>query len=400
MSDIPLTLPPASPLPPRIPPPPPRRSGGSTALGILLGMSLAINFLCLGGICVSFIFASRLASGLGSGVSEKISLSERHYAGDKSATDKVAIVQIDGILMEGLTNYALKQIDQAAKDKNVKAIVVRINSPGGTITESDHLHHRLTELRDGKDSNPAKPMVVSMGSMAASGAYYIAMPAKVLYAEKTTITGSIGVYASFPNVKDLGDKFGFHMNLVKAGRVKDSGSPFQEMKAEERYMWQQMVNHAYDQFKEVVEKGRPALKGKLEDRVINQSVKAPERVIVEDNGKTSEKFVEKEITYVRQRADGGIWTADKALEYGLIDKIGYVEDAIKDVAQAAELGEKYETITYEKPLSLFDLLSGGIRAQDAPLGLDPARFGSALTPRLWLMAPESELAGFVYSIGR
>ena len=401
MSDIPPTLPAAKPLPPRVPPPaPPRRPGGSTALGIFLGLSLAINFLCLGGICVSFFFASKLAGGLGSGVSEKITLLEHHYAGDKLATDKIAIVRIDGVLMEGLTNYALKQIEQAAKDKNVKAVVVRIDSPGGTITESDHIHHRLTELRDGKDGNPAKPLVVSMGSVAASGGYYIAMPASVIYAEKTTITGSIGVYASFPNVKDLGDKFGFHMNLIKAGRVKDSGSPFQEMKAEERYMWQQMVNHAYDQFKDVVEKGRPALQGKLEERVINQTVKAPDRVVVEDNGKTSEKFVEKEITYVRQRADGGIWTADKAVEYGLIDKIGYVEDAIAAAAQTAGLGEKYEAITYDKPLSLLDLLSGGVKAPDAPTGFDPAKFGSALTPRLWFMAPQTELAGFVQSINR
>jgi protease-4 len=262
------------------------------------------------------------------------------------------------------------------------------------------LHHRLAELRDGKDGNPAKPLIVSMGSMAASGGYYIAMPAKVLYAERTTITGSIGVYASFPNVKELGDKAGFHINLVKAGRVKDSGSAFQEMKAEERYMWQQMVNHAYDQFKDVVETGRPALLGKLEDKVINQAVKVTEPVRSEEpNGKKLEHLVDTDITYIRQRADGGIWTADKALEYGLIDKIGYVEDAIKEAAQTAGLGEKYETISYDKPIALLDLL-GGIKAPDAPLGLDPAKLGSVLTPRLWFMAPQAELAGIFGAIGK
>jgi protease-4 len=351
-------------------------------------------------MCLSLVFSSSLVGGLGSSLSERTSLPQRHYAGDKSAKGKIAIVQIDGMLMEGLTNFDYKQIEQAGKDKSVKAVVVRINSPGGTITESDHLHHRLEELRDGKDDNPAKPLVVSMGSMAASGGYYIAMPAKTLFAEKTTLTGSIGVYASFPNVKDLGDKLGIHMNLVIAGRVKDSGSAFQEMKADERYMWQQMVNNAYDQFKDVVEKGRPALKGKLEERVINQTVKATDRVSVEDDGKKSEKFVEKEITYVRQRADGGIWTADKALEYGLIDKIGYLEDAIKHAAQTAGLGENYDAFTYERPSLLFDLLGGGVKSPDAPLGIDPAKLGSALTPRLWFMAPQSELAGFVQSIDR
>jgi len=302
--------------------------------------------------------------------------------------------------MEGFTSYANRQIEQAGKDKNVKAVVVRINSPGGTITESDHVYHRLTELRDGKEGNSAKPLVVSMGSMAASGGYYIAMPAKVLYAERTTVTGSIGVYASFPNVKELGDKIGVYMNLIKAGRVKDSGSPFQEMKAEERYMWQELVDHAYAQFKTVVESGRPALKGKLEEKVINDTVKVTDRTRLEDNGKVVEKAIEKEVPYVRQRADGGIWTADKALEYGLIDKIGYLDDAVREATQAGGVGDKYEVITYDKPLSFFDLFGGGMKAQETPVGLDPARLGSALTPRLWFMAPQSELAGIAGAMSR
>jgi protease-4 len=400
MSDAPTSEPVVNPPRPRVaPPPPPRRSGGSTVLGIFLGLSLGLNCLGLGGICLAFLFSATLAGSFGTGLSERSPLNERHYSGDKSASDKIAIVQIDGILMEGLMQYTNRQIEQAAKDKKVKAVVVRINSPGGTITESDQVYHRLTELRDGKEGNAAKPLVVSMGSIAASGGYYIAMPAKILYAERTTLTGSIGVYASFFNVKELTDNVGIHMNLIKAGRVKDSGSPFQDMKPDERHMWQQMVNHAYDQFKDIVEKGRPALKGKLEERVINETVKVSERVATEDNGKKIEKDVEKEVLYVRQRADGGIWTADKALEYGLIDKIGYVEDAIQEAAQTAGL-EKYAAILYDKPLSLFDLFGGGIKAPERPLGLDPTKLGSALAPRLWFMAPQSELAGIFSTMGR
>ena len=392
----------SSPNPPlrRVPPPPPRRSGGSTATGILLGLSLAINFLCLAGICISLVFFTRLFSGFGSAGADRTAPNERHHSGDKSASNKIAIVEIDGVLVEGLTTYANRQIEQAGKNKAVKAVVVRINSPGGSITESDQLYHRLTQLRDGKEGNDPKPLVVSMGSLAASGGYYIAMPAKLLVAERTTLTGSIGVYASFPNVKDLGEKIGFRMNLIKAGRVKDSGSPFQDMKPDERYMWQQMVNHAYDQFKGIVETGRPALRGKLEDKVINETVKITAHVRVQDNGKEVEKPVEKEVPYVRQRADGGIWTADKALEYGLIDKIGYLEDAVKEAAQAAGLGDKYEVVTYDKPLSLLDLFGGSIKAPDAPVGFDPTKLGSGLTPRLWFMAPQSELAGLANVIGR
>ena len=165
-------------------------------------------------------------------------------------------------------------------------------------------------------------------------------------------------------------------------------------------MWQQMVDHAYDQFKAIVETGRPALKGKLEEKVIDQTVKVTDHVRLQDNGKVVDKNVEKEVLYVRQRADGGIWTADKALEYGLIDKIGYLEAAVQEAANSAGLGEKYEVIAYDKPLTLLDIIAGSIKAPETPLGLDPGKLGSALTPRLWFMAPQAELAGLAGAMGR
>jgi protease-4 len=301
--------------------------------------------------------------------------------------------------MEGTLGHWNRQIERAGKDKNVKAVVLRINSPGGTITSSDDIHHRLTELRDGKDDRAGKPLVVSMGAVAASGGYYIAMPAKVLYAERTTITGSIGVYASFPNVKELGDKVGIYMNLIKAGRVKDSGSMFQDMKPEERYMWQEMVNHAYDEFKDVVEEGRPALKGKLEQKLLEKDVQVGDKVRTKIDGKLEEKEVEKTVHFYRQRADGGIWTADKAKEYGLIDKIGYLDDAVKEAIQQAGLTGKVNVISYERALSLADVLFG-IKAPEPALRLDAAQFSSAAMPRLWYMAPQSELAGVLSAMGR
>src|SRR5205807_4877119 len=130
---------------------------------------------------------------------------EKFHGGTSGASDTVAVVTIDGVIMEGALTYAHKQIDRAAGDKNVKAVVVRVESPGGTITASDDLHRRLTQLRDGNPvkKTAAKPnLVVSMGNMAASGGYYISMPAKTLYAERTTMTGSIGVYAAFPTISE------------------------------------------------------------------------------------------------------------------------------------------------------------------------------------------------------
>src|SRR5262249_38882712 len=143
------------------------------------------------------------------------SLREQHVSGKASARDKIAVIQINGIILEGLISFAEKQIEQAARDSDVKAVVVCIVSPGGSITASDHLYRRLKELRDGNSDKgfAGKPLVVSMGSVAASGGYYIAMPAKTVFAEPTTLTGSIGVYVALPNVHELTDKHGIKMEV-------------------------------------------------------------------------------------------------------------------------------------------------------------------------------------------
>jgi protease-4 len=312
-------------------------------------------------------------------------LREKHYSGQSTARNKIAIVEVDGVLLEGLLTFVEKEIDQAADDR-VKAVVLRINSPGGSITASDDLYRRITLLRDG---NPAKktsgkPLVVSMAGVAASGAYYIAMPVKTLYAERTTLTGSIGVYVALPNVKELTDKYGFKMEVIKRGAVKYSGSPFAELKPEEREMWQEMVDHSYSQFKSVIEQGRPQLAGKLDEKVINE----PREVTVEENGKS----IQKKIQYVRQRADGGTFTADQAKAFGLIDKIGYLDDAIADAHDQAGPGTDYQAIKYERPHALSDLLFGAKAAPPAS-ALDAAKLAQGLTPRLWYLAPQSDLAG-------
>src|SRR5262249_11162766 len=197
---------------PQVPPALPRKP--SRAPAVIFGMSLMLNLLLLGAVILVFAGLSLLGRG---GQDTTSSLPERDYSGKKSAGDKVAVVRIEGVLLEGLNDFAEKQIEQAARDPKVKAVVVQINSPGGSITASDDLHRRLTRLRDGvtdKGTGP-NPLVVSMASMAASGGYYIAMPAHTLYAERTTMTGSIGVYASFPDVTGLSEKVGVDMTIIK-----------------------------------------------------------------------------------------------------------------------------------------------------------------------------------------
>lgn len=311
-------------------------------------------------------------------------LQENLHSGNASGKEKVAIVNLDGVIMEGMLGYVHKQIQQASKDKQVKAVVLRINSPGGSITASDELHQKLLEMKKGNEARKihAVPhLVVSMGSLAASGGYYIAMPSEKIFAERTTMTGSIGVYASFPNVEGLSKQLGAGMITIKQGEIKDSGSPFKLMGEKEKQVWQDMVDQSYNLFVKVVEEGRPALKGKLLEKVEIQPVQAGPN----PNGKA--------VAYQRYRADGGIYTADQALKFGLVDQIGNLDEAITEAKKLANLPEDTKVVRYEKPKSftevLLDMKSGGT----TPKGLDFSKLPQALAPRLWYLAPGAELSG-------
>jgi protease IV len=312
--------------------------------------------------------------------------SERYLFGKKAARDKVAVIKVEGLLAEGLTNHALAQIETAYQDDTVKAVVLHVNSPGGTISASEELHRELTRLREGKhprlgDKSP-RPMFAHFGSIAASGGYYIAMPAEQIYAEKGTITGSIGVYASFPNAVELANKVGFHMNLIKAGAIKASGSPFHEMTPAERFPWQTMVDTAYQQFLEVIQSGRPNLTiAKLKNEIVLKA-KIP---LFDHKGNTSSDAQAKEVDVQRVRADGGTYTAIQAKEFGLIDEIGQIEDTANAVAKVAKLND-YQVIGYVRPVSYLDLI--GLKAKSSRK-LDPTW---ALSPRMWMLSSGADMA--------
>jgi protease-4 len=179
------------------------------------------------------------------------------------------------------------------------------------------------------------------------------------------------------------------METIKAGAVKDSGSPFKDMTPQERQIWQDMVDHAYEQFLEIVRKGRPDLRDKLEEAVIRKTIRVPD----------TETGAEREEPYVRTRVDGGIFTAAQAEKFGLIDRIGYFEDAIKESATQAGLGSDYRAIRYERPRTLADLLLG-VQSSKASVPFDPAKLSSAAMPRLWYLSPQSELAGILTAVMR
>jgi protease-4 len=368
--------------------PPPRGSRSSGGIGC--GMVFLIVAL-IG----SFFFNVVLCAGL---FAEKVSdlqmdshLTEKFHSGDKMTSDKVAVVKIEGAIMDGLLNYVHHEIDQAAADDAVKAVVVRVDSPGGSITASDDLLRRLENLRDGtspKHPGTPKPLIVSMGGVCASGGYYVSMAAAQnptdlaqpkIFAERTCITGSIGVYASLPNAKEMADKIGVKMELIKAGDIKGSGSPFHELTPQERQPWQEMVENAYKQFISVVETGRPVLKGSLTKDLFEPKKVAKYddkgAIINADGG-----------NYTRKLADGGIFTAQEAKEYKLIDNVGTLDQAIAEAVKQAGLA-KWRAVTYEKPINLLTALTGA-QAMTPPQGFLPH---ADFTPRLWYLLPAAEV---------
>jgi protease-4 len=381
-------------VPPRPPYPPPRRSAVGSFFGglgrMVSALSTLVNLILLILVISLLVF---LFTGLGK---TETGLYERYYGGNKPSANKVAIIRVEGVLFEGFTDYAVRQIEAAAQDPNVKAVVLRIVSPGGTITASDMLHKRLGDLRNGKHPRhpgTPKPVVVSMGSIAASGGYYIAMikgdRPTVILAEPTTVTGSIGVYASFPNVAKFANEHGIKWETIKAGDIKTSGSPFHDMSREERQVWGHIVDHAYLRFLGVIEEARGLSKEKMqEDIVINETVPIRE-------GKQRAKHVH----YSRYRADGGIYTAEQAVRYGLVDRIGYLHDALKEAADEAGLGDDYRAITYDKPRTLLGSLLG-IEAAAPGVRLDAEGLAAAAAPRLWYLAPQHDLAGALAALGR
>jgi protease-4 len=221
--------------------------------------------------------------------------------------NKVAIIDVDGLIMNARSSGLLsdgdnpvslfrEKLDAAANDKHVKAVVLRINSPGGAVTASDIMYQDLLHFRE----ETHKPVVACMMDVAASGAYYLAMGSDRVYAHPTTVTGSIGVIMSLYNASGLLTKIGVASDPIKSGPNKDLGNPARPMTPEERAILQGMVDSFYGQFVQIVAKSRAL----PEDRV-------------------------------RKLADGRIYTGLEAKKLHLVDEVGYLEDAIQSALDMA-----------------------------------------------------------------
>jgi protease-4 len=395
MADPTPPLPPTllTPRPPELPPvrrpPRPERRGYGCLLPTLL-------VLLLGSVMLNLVLGALVATFSDRAEPEAEKLDERFLLGDKDADDKVAVIRLSGVIAESTTAYPIKQLEKAAKDKHVRAVVLRIDSPGGTVTASEELYQCVVNLRDDtgrrfKGSGP-KPVAVSMGAVAASGGYYVAAAGKPISAEPTTITGSIGVFAALPNVSGLLHNNGVRVELIKAGAIKGSGSFFHDLSQEERQTWQDTVDNAYDIFLKRISEGRPLTPDQLRnEKVIDKQV--PRR---NEKGNLANEKDEPlppgaapvMVPYTRVRADGGTFTAEEAVKFKLADKVEDLPAAIRAAAAAAGMGS-FKAVVYDRPTSLLDVLTGGRVSVQKPLP-DVESLTSSLTPRLWYLTPSAD----------
>lgn len=228
--------------------------------------------------------------------------------------EKVAVVPVTGLISD--PEPTIEQLKKFGKDDSVKAIVLRIDSPGGGVGPSQEIHEEVKKVR------AKKPVVASLGALAASGGYYVACAAQRVFANPGTMTGSIGVIMPFMNVKDLVEKIGVKGMTVKSGVFKDIGSPLRDMTPQERELLQGVVDNVHLQFVNAVAAGRN----------LNRE-------------------------NVLRIADGRIFTGEQAKALGLVDVLGNLEDAVADAGRLGKISGEPKVVTPpKKKISILELL--------------------------------------------
>ena len=301
---------------------------------------------------------------------------EKYHSLSEDAEKKIAVIRIEGTIFDA-DGFVKQQIDRVRDDENVVAVVVRIDSPGGTVTASDYLYHHLRALRvDRRDKDDRKlpdlPIVVSMGSICASGGYYLAMcvgdEPETIFAEPSTWTGSIGVVIPHYDLSGLLASWHVEDDSIASHKYKLMGSFTRELPPEEREqerkLLQTLVDQSFERFKNIVRAGRPKLKA--DDAMLTKAT------------------------------TGQIFTAQQALDLGLIDKEGFLDMAIERAAKLAKRDpQDLRCVQYETPPTLLSSLG-------ADSGVEPAAqvnlsaIARLATPRayyLWNALPAILLQG-------
>lgn len=356
------------PLPPVIAPPPPvkEKRGGRG------WMTLAVIALVLLGVTwthsIVHFFAGMAHSGRSSG-----GHLDEVVVEDNGAKDKIAVVDVTGIIaghdMEGSGQSMVKsikdQLDHAAEDDAVKAVLLRVDSPGGEVLASDEINHAIRSFQ----THSRKPVIASMGSLAASGGYYVSVPCRWIVANELTITGSIGVIMEGYNYRGLLDKVGVQPMVFKSGKFKDMLSGDKrpdEVSPEEKKMVQDLIDETFGKFKSVVREGRTSAHKN-------------------NHGKGRELIAD-----WANYADGRIFSGQQAYENGFVDELGNFDAAVKRAQEIAGI-ENANLVVYHQPFAfgnLFRLLGKAeSRGVKVDLGFDRPKLLSGrlyfLPPTLW-----------------
>ncbi len=346
---------PSSDIPPFVPPPLPPPPVKNKKRGCFFAFIIALCVIFVGGIILFLICASIF---LITGTEQISSLSvpsqsyyrnfkEMFLYGASSSSNKILVIDVSGIIT-GYSDSIYKtsdsqticeMLEQANKDEAVKAIILRIDSPGGEVTAADKIHHKILEVRKNKH------IVVYMDAIAASGGYYISAPADWIIANKLTLTGSIGVIIQMYNYHNLLGKIGVYTETFKSGPMKDMLDGSKITSEAERTIVQNLVNQVYNEFVKIVAEGRST------------------------KGITTEKIRNTEI------GDGRVISGEDALKYGLVDQLGYFEDAIKKSAELAILGDNYKVVYYMKRVSFLDVFTNIKGPENAKISVEMPGYG-------------------------
>ncbi len=252
---------------------------------------------------------------------------KEHVSGDKAADASIAVIEISGTIMPPFTERIIDLVETARDDDDVKGVVLSIDSPGGLVADSHQIYHRLRQLSE------KKPVYVSMKRMAASGGVYVAMGAGEngkIFAEPTTWTGSIGVIIPRYDLTGAAEKFGVQSDSLTTGPFKDSLNPFKPIGEEERVVWDAIMDDAFTRFVEIVAEGRKNLDAE---------------------------------TVRTKLATGQIFTANQAVQNGLVDEIAFQEQVV-EILQS-DLGlSSVNVFKYKRQPTFLDVLMGAAAARD------------------------------------
>jgi protease-4 len=229
--------------------------------------------------------------------------------------EKVALVRVTGVILD--STEVIDELKEYANNSSVKAVILRVDSPGGAVAPSQEIYEEIVKIKE------KKKVVVSMGTVAASGGYYISAPADKIVANAGTLTGSIGVIMELPNISGLMQKIGVETQVIKSGEHKDIASMFRAMKPEEKQILQNVLDDVHNQFITAVSEGRNI------------------------------KFEE-----IKKIADGRIFTGRMAKELGLVDELGNLEDAIMLAGKLSGIKGEPEVVQKKEKFSLMEVLKG------------------------------------------